>query len=82
MMFKDLQLENFRNHTSTRVACAKARNVFLGDNGEGKTNILEAISYLCLTKSFYASTDATAVQLGVAAFTVTGVALSDIDVTY
>ena len=29
----------------------------MGDNGEGKTNILEGISYLCLTKSFYAASD-------------------------
>ncbi len=82
MRLKDLRLRHFRNHTSTRVECAEDRNLFLGNNGEGKTNILEAISYLCLTKSFYASTDATAVQLGQTGFAVTGELVSDIDVPY
>ncbi len=82
MRFKDLRLQNFRNHTRTTVECAEERNVFLGNNGEGKTNLLEAISYLCLTKSFYASTDATAVQIGQTTFAITGKAVSDIDVVY
>jgi DNA replication and repair protein RecF len=82
MRFKDLQLHNFRNHNSTKIECAEDRNLFLGNNGEGKTNLLEAISYLCLTKSFYAATDATAVQIGQSSFTVTGDAVSDIDVAY
>ncbi len=47
-------------------------NVFVGKNGEGKTNILEGISYLCLTKSFFAASDATALQLGADAFTAQG----------
>ena len=64
------------------MECAEDRNLFLGNNGEGKTNLLEAISYLCLTKSFYASTDATAVQIGHPSFTVTGHTVSDIDVAY
>ncbi len=46
--------------------------MLLGRNGQGKTNILEAISYLSLTKSFYASSDATAVRFGTDAFTVEG----------
>ncbi len=82
MRFKDLRLQNFRNHTFTTIECAEDRNVFLGNNGEGKTNLLEAISYLCLTKSFYASTDATAVQIGTSSFSVSGHAVSDIDVDY
>jgi DNA replication and repair protein RecF len=82
MKLKDVRLQSFRNHTFTVIDCAVKQNVFLGDNGEGKTNILEAISYLCLTKSFYASSDSTAVQIGEAGFAVSGSALSDIDVPY
>ncbi len=82
MKFREVQLQNFRNHEATQIKCALGRNVFLGNNGEGKTNILEAISYLCLTKSFYASSDATAVQIGQSGFTVTAQAVSDIDVSY
>ena len=46
--------------------------VLVGANGQGKTNILEAISYLSLTKSFYASSDATAVRFGTEGFEVEG----------
>ncbi len=82
MRFKEIQLQSFRNHERSRIECAPGRNVFLGNNGEGKTNILEAISYICLTKSFYSSSDATAVQIGQPGFTVTAVVTSDIEVSY
>jgi DNA replication and repair protein RecF len=82
MKFKEVRLRNFRNHDATEIECGLGRNVILGNNGEGKTNILEAISYLCLTKSFYASTDATAVQFGQPGFTVSATAFSDIEVPY
>ncbi len=82
MRFREIQLESFRNHGRSRIDCAPGRNVFLGNNGEGKTNILEAISYICLTKSFYSSSDSTAVQIGQTGFKVTATAVSDIGVTY
>jgi DNA replication and repair protein RecF len=47
-------------------------NVLLGKNAQGKTNVLEAISCLSLTKSFYAATDATLVQLGEKGFEIEG----------
>ena len=47
------------------------------NNGQGKTNILEAVSYLCLTKSFYASNDRIAAQIGKEYFIVEGNFLSD-----
>lgn len=82
MKFTEVRLQTFRNHEATRIECAPDQNIFLGNNGEGKTNILEAISYLCLTKSFYASSDATAVQIGQPGFRVWGKAVSDIEVPY
>jgi DNA replication and repair protein RecF len=47
-------------------------NIFLGNNGEGKTNLLEAISYLCLSRSFYAMSDAIVVKLGEEKFRLAG----------
>jgi DNA replication and repair protein RecF len=82
MRLRDIRLQSFRNHERSRIKCASGRNVFLGNNGEGKTNILEAISYICLTKSFYSSNDATAVQIGQPGFKVSATAVSDIDVEY
>jgi DNA replication and repair protein RecF len=58
MRLDHLSLQGFRNHLSSTLEFGGGANVLLGDNGEGKTNVIEAISYLCLTKSFYAATDA------------------------
>lgn len=52
-------------------------NVLLGENGMGKTNALEALSFLCLTKSFYAGADATVVQRGKSFFEIESVLESD-----
>jgi DNA replication and repair protein RecF len=67
-----IRLENFRNHTQSSLEFGDGINVLLGDNGEGKTNVLEAISYLSLTKSFYAGADETVVQLGQDGFEIDG----------
>ena len=77
MRVSALRLENFRNHERTQLRGADSVNVFLGDNGEGKTNILEAVSYLCLTKSFYASNDRVASQIGKEYFVLEGELHSD-----
>ncbi|MBI3788313.1 MAG: DNA replication/repair protein RecF [Ignavibacteriales bacterium] len=82
MRLKSLRLRNFRNHTETAIQCCDKTNVFLGENGEGKTNILEAISYLCLTKSFFGSSDSTALQLGKSGFELNGEIHSDGEITY
>ena len=77
MMLSRIRLTHFRNHDATAIACAGGVNAFLGDNGQGKTNILEAVSYLSLTKSFYAAGDAEAIGAGKDAFDVEGVLVSD-----
>jgi DNA replication and repair protein RecF len=56
--------------------------MFLGDNGEGKTNILEGISYLCISKSFYAENDAVVMKVGEPGFIATGNMLSAAGVEY
>ena len=82
MRIKSVQLRNFRNHKATNVQCGEQSNIFVGENGEGKTSILEAISFLCLTKSFYAGSDTNAVQVGKQGFDVTGELVSDKGVEY
>ncbi len=62
MKISNAHLRSFRNHNETAFEFASQINVLLGENGQGKTNALEALSFLCLTKSFYASTDATVMQ--------------------
>jgi DNA replication and repair protein RecF len=72
MIVSAVRVRNFRNHHESRLEFGKGINALLGDNGEGKTNVLEAISYLSLTKSFYASSDGTVVRLGEDEFEVEG----------
>jgi len=72
-----IRLRHFRNHTDTTIRFASGANMLLGRNGEGKTNIVEAVSYLSLTKSFYAANDSTVCQLGAESFNIEGVILSD-----
>lgn len=82
MTLQSLMLRQFRNHSESRFAFGGGTNVFLGRNGQGKTNVLEAISFLCLTKSFYAGADATAIQSGTSMFEVEGSFLSDVGVQH
>ena len=70
-------MRGFRNHEETTLDCSTGTNVLVGDNGQGKTNILEAISYLCLTKSFYANSDSVVVGFGKGQFEVEGRFTSD-----
>jgi len=53
-MLKSLVLENFRNYRGLKLAFDKPKGLtyLIGDNGQGKTNILEAIYMLALAKSF------------------------------
>lgn len=54
MQLKKLKLENFRNYKKLEIELdpAKNLNLFIGDNAQGKTNFLEAITVLSLAKSF------------------------------
>jgi DNA replication and repair protein RecF len=64
MKLQVIRLRNFRNHADTTLDCADGCNLFLGDNGQGKTNLLEAIAYLSLTKSVFGSSDTTVLSIG------------------
>ena len=51
MKITKLNLVNFRNYSKLSINFSSSLNIFVGDNGQGKTNILEAIIILALTKS-------------------------------
>ena len=51
MRLKRLKLLNFRNYENVELEFADGINILIGENGSGKTNILEAIYVLSLTKS-------------------------------
>lgn len=55
MIIKTIKLTNFRNHASYRLDCKEDTSLILGENGWGKTSILEAIYILTRGKSFRAT---------------------------
>ena len=58
MFLKRILISNFKNITQAQLEFSKKINCISGNNGEGKTNLLDAIHYLSMTKSFFSSTDA------------------------
>ncbi len=54
MYIKNIKLINFRNYTNQEIDLEKEINLFVGDNAQGKTNILEAIFLCAIGKSFRA----------------------------
>lgn len=77
MKISNAHLRSFRNHNETVFEFGARVNVLLGENGQGKTNALEALSFLCLTKSFYASADATVMQQQQSFFEIKSILQSD-----
>lgn len=55
MKIKKLVLRNFRNYRELKLNLNSHLNIFVGNNAQGKTNILEAIYLLATTKSFRAT---------------------------
>ncbi|EIT86131.1 recombination protein F [Fictibacillus macauensis ZFHKF-1] len=51
MYIEELSIKNYRNYETTNVTFENKVNVFLGENAQGKTNIMEAIYVLALAKS-------------------------------
>jgi len=64
MHLKKLILTNFKNYELNELEFSPKINCFVGNNGVGKTNILDAIHYLSLTKSFFNSIDSISVRHG------------------
>ena len=57
MWLKKLQIQHFRNYEATEIDFHSGLNIFLGQNAQGKTNILEAIYFLALTRSHRTRSD-------------------------
>ena len=51
MYIKKLKLHNFRNYKSLNITLTKGINIIYGENAQGKTNLLESIYVLGITKS-------------------------------
>ena len=72
MKLKNLRLINFKNHLDSSWEFNDRVNCFVGANGVGKTNVLDAIHYLSLTKSYFNSSDSLSVNFDSKYFTIKG----------
>lgn len=77
MILKKLCLKNFRNYTNLELDFDKRINIFIGNNAQGKTNILESIYVLSLTKSHRTNKDIYLIKQNELFTKVTGTILED-----
>ncbi len=63
-MIKSLYIQSFRNLSDVHLEFDRHKNYFFGDNGQGKTNIIEAIYCLCLARSFKSNDDSDLIPVG------------------
>ena len=73
MTLDSLQLLFFKNYDDAALHLSPGLNCFIGDNGSGKTNLLDAIHYLSLTKSAITASDALCIKQNADFFVVKGV---------
>ena len=64
MQVRKLSLINFKNIAQEDISLGEGINCFVGDNGAGKTNILDAIYYLSMSKSAFTMTDGQSIMHG------------------
>ena len=64
MNLTELRLRSFRNYEQAQISFDPGVNLIVGDNAQGKTNLLEAISYLGSGKSFRAMKTGEMIRFG------------------
>ena len=57
LFLRQLKLTQFKNYGSQELSFSPRLNCFVGFNGAGKTNLLEAIHYLCMSKGYGTAVD-------------------------
>ena len=77
MRLRKLLLINFKNIHQAEISLSDGINCFVGDNGAGKTNILDAVHYLSMSKSAFTMTDGQSVSHGEEFFVAEGSYVDD-----
>src|SRR6202012_4140501 len=72
MFLKQLSVINFKNYGEAELSFSDGVNVFTGNNGAGKTNLLDAVHYLSLCKSYFNPIDSQQIKQGAELFIITG----------
>jgi DNA replication and repair protein RecF len=77
MYLEKITLFNFKNYQELELVFSPQINVFTGLNGSGKTNLLDAVHYLSLTKSAFNTNDALNINHGSDCFSIGGKFIKD-----
>ncbi len=80
MILKNIKILNFKNVENFEEILSPKINCFIGNNGVGKTNILDALHYLAFTKSFFNITDQTSIKHGKDFFAIHGEFDNNLDI--
>jgi DNA replication and repair protein RecF len=72
MWLEKIGLLNYKNYAEVAIQFSEHINCFVGENGSGKTNLLDAIYYLSFTKSAFSSTEQQNMKHGTTLFLVKG----------
>jgi DNA replication and repair protein RecF len=72
LRIKDISLLQFKNYSRVSFSFEERIVGICGKNGVGKTNLLDALYYLCFTKSYFSRSDQLAVHRGAAGFRLEG----------
>lgn len=70
LYIKNIKLNNFRCFKSLNLEFKPKVNILIGNNGAGKTSVVEGISYLCLGKSFRGAKDKEVLKINESYFNV------------
>jgi DNA replication and repair protein RecF len=73
MYLQQLSFLNFKNYTEAELTLSAGVNAFVGNNGAGKTNLLDAVHYLSLCKSYFNPIDSQQIKQGADFFMINGV---------
>ncbi len=82
MYLKQLSILNFKNYEDAQLEFSEKVNCFLGNNGEGKTNLLDAIYYLSFCKSYFNPIDSQNIKHNNPFFVVEGTYQNSTDENY
>jgi len=72
MILNSIELADFRNYRHVSLEFSANNNFFIGNNAQGKTNLLEAIYLLCLSKSFRTKHEKEAILFSAEQFLIKG----------
>ena len=82
MKLQNLKLLNFRNYDNLEIDFSDTLNIIYGNNGSGKSNLVEAIYLLALTKSFRTNNDLNLIKVGQKETSITGKIVTNEKIKY